>query len=543
MAEAQRRRRLATLEEYLSSMAAGNPAWRQKAVQKNDTFIGRLEREDGRGRSEGVQCRPSPPQAPDSGAPAPPVQLLWSPEEGRHLVASRDIAAGEEIFREPPLVLTPRPYAEPVCLACLAPLKADWSGCGGCGAPLCSPPCDGELHGAAECCLMAGLGLQQDRGQLLLLNQLLTTTRTLLLLQEAPQAGHIVEAMQSNTEKRRRSGVAQAMEKRVMEGLKRLGMKEEEGVVRHICGVFDTNAFVVDGGRALLPLAALMNHHCGANTQHWFHRGMLVVRAARSIPKGEALTNTYTPVLWGNRARAAYLASSKLFTCRCERCLDPRELGSHLSSVRCRQCQGGVLTPPSSPAETVWRCEGCGESVAAAAVEAMVRAAATMAKGAVGDPAELLAVTCQLSRLVGERHYVTVGAKYALIEAIMAGRLQDVPGADLRRVVDLCGDLLHIADLLDPGLSRLRGVLLLEQVRAAAELLRRQTAGDFSAVSSVTDNEEDATITATSIACDFTCDEKVPSQLSLIQDLQAEGKAENEEEEAKVKEDGKEGSH
>ncbi|XP_045120151.1 SET domain-containing protein SmydA-8-like isoform X2 [Portunus trituberculatus] len=520
MAEAQRRRRLATLEEYLSSLAAGNPAWRHKAMQKNDTFIGRLEREDCRGRSEGVHCRPAPSQAPDSGASAPPVQLLWSPEEGRHLVASRDIAAGEDIFREPPLVLTPRPHPEPVCLACLAPLKADWSGCEGCGAPLCSPPCDGELHVVSECGMLAGLGLQQDRDQLLPLNQLLTTTRTLLLLQEAPQAGHVIEAMQSNVEKRQRSVVAQAMEKRVMEGLRRLGMEEEEGVVRHICGVFDTNAFAVDGGRALLPLAALMNHHCSANTQHWFHRGTLVVRAARNIPKGEAITNTYTPVLWGNRARAAYLASSKLFTCRCERCLDPRELGSHLSSVRCRQCQGGVLLPPSSPAETVWQCESCGENVAAAAVEAMVRAAATMAKGAVGDAEELQAVVCQMTRLVGECHYVTVGAKHSLVETIMAGRLHDVSGADLRRVVDLCGDLLHIADLLEPGLSRLRGVLLLEQVRAAAELLRRQTAADFSAISSVTDTEETTatiTSTSTSTAFDITCDESAPSQLSLIQ--------------------------
>lgn len=278
MAEA-RRRRLATLEEYLFSLAVGNPAWQQKMVQRNDTFSGRLQREDGYDRGEGVQCHTSPSPVPGVGASGPPIHIRWSSEEGRHLVAARDIAAGEEVFREAPLVLSPRPDKAPVCLACLAPLRADWPACGGCGAPLCTPPCDGGLHGAAECSLLAGLGMWQDRGQLLLLNQLLTPIRTLLLLQTAPETGPVVEALQSNMEKRRRAGVGQAAEKRVVEALSRLGVEDDEGVVRHICGVFDTNAFVVGGGRALLPLAALMNHDCGANTQHWFYRGVLVVRA------------------------------------------------------------------------------------------------------------------------------------------------------------------------------------------------------------------------------------------------------------------------
>lgn len=522
--EEVRRRRVATLEEYLSTLATGNPSWQQKTVQRNDTFSSRLQREDGCGRGEGVHCRTAPPQAPGVEASGPPVRIQWSPEEGRHLVAARDIAAGEEVFREAPLVLAPRPDKAPVCLACLAPMKADWPACGGCGAPLCTPPCDGELHDAAECCLLAGLGLRQDRGQLLLVNQLLTPIRTLLLLQAAPEVAPVVEALQSNVEKRRRAGVGQATEKRVVEALSRLGLEDDEGVVRHICGVFDTNAFVMGGGRALLPLAALMNHDCGANTQHWFSHGVLVVRAARVIPEGTAVTNTYTPVLWGTRARAAYLASSKLFICRCARCRDPHELGSNLSSVRCRQCQGGLLPPPAT-SEAVCQCDNCGASVAAAAVETMVRAAATAATGAVGDAVELQAVVRQLSRLVGDDHYVTVGAKHALVEATMTRPPQDVSSSDLQRVLDLCADLLRLADLLDPGFSRFRGVLLLEKVRAAAELLKRETAG-YSSVSSVTPTEEaasaDLTTTAAAAAanCDARSEKRESGQSSFIPCLQ-----------------------
>lgn len=77
------------------------------------------------------------------------------------------------------------------------------------------------------------------------------------------------------------------------------------------------------------------------------------------------------------------------------------------------------MSPPTTLGAD-WQCEGCGAGVAAAAVEAMIRAAAVAAKGAVGDDTALQAVVGQLSRLVGEKHYVTTGAKSALLEAIMA---------------------------------------------------------------------------------------------------------------------------
>ena len=37
---------------------------------------------------------------------------------GSHLVACKDIAAGDVILREEPLVLGPKQITEPVCLAC-----------------------------------------------------------------------------------------------------------------------------------------------------------------------------------------------------------------------------------------------------------------------------------------------------------------------------------------------------------------------------------------------------------------------------------------
>lgn len=272
--------RLAVLEKYLSFVKGDIPAWWLKVVPQQNTFSGRLEKEYDSQMDKGEKRLASDTTIPTvSGVSGVPVQIRVSPEEGRYLVAARDIAAGEVMFRESPLLLTPRPDSVPVCLACHTSLKSEWLACKRCSSPLCSPPCNGELHDSTECELLASLGLKRDKKNLLLLNHLLTPLRTLLLLQKAPEVGSLLGALQSNTKKRQQVGFAQEIDKLVIDTLRLLSVKEEESVVRYICGVFETNAFMVKGGRALLPLAALMNHNCCANTQHWYTHGALVVRA------------------------------------------------------------------------------------------------------------------------------------------------------------------------------------------------------------------------------------------------------------------------
>ncbi len=57
--------------------------------------------------------------------------------EGRHMVASRDIKAGELIVQELPCSLGPGHFTAPVCLGCYK--FVDGSAlCSRCGWPLCS---------------------------------------------------------------------------------------------------------------------------------------------------------------------------------------------------------------------------------------------------------------------------------------------------------------------------------------------------------------------------------------------------------------------
>lgn len=73
----------------------------------------------------------------------------------RHMVAARDIKAGEVIFVEQPLNFGPSENTVPVCLGCYAPVSPGGPVCADCGFPLCSPIC-GQVsdHKDYECRLL-----------------------------------------------------------------------------------------------------------------------------------------------------------------------------------------------------------------------------------------------------------------------------------------------------------------------------------------------------------------------------------------------------
>ena len=70
---------------------------------------------------------------------------------GRVIKASRDIAAGEEIFREKEMVIGPSRSIPPVCLGCGRRVNG-LVRCTGCRWPLCNLSCSElDLHTAEEC--------------------------------------------------------------------------------------------------------------------------------------------------------------------------------------------------------------------------------------------------------------------------------------------------------------------------------------------------------------------------------------------------------
>ena len=82
----------------------------------------------------------------------------------------------------------------------------------------------------------------------------------------------------------------------------------------------------------------------------------LNVRATMSIPAGSQLYSCYTFTLSGTIDRQQHLMEGKYFKCRCERCLDPTELGTFFSAVKCSECFFGDATSSDPLGEF---CEFC----------------------------------------------------------------------------------------------------------------------------------------------------------------------------------------
>ncbi|XP_069957592.1 uncharacterized protein [Cherax quadricarinatus] len=409
------------------------------------------------------------------------VEIQWSPPYGRYLVAARDIDAGEVILREKPLLIVPRINSEPTCLACMKPLGKDWEGCNLCGGPLCSPHCAGTYHGKKECILICRIGIKNSQNIescIKQLNILLGPLRVLLMFQESPETTELFFALQSHEKERRKMHISRFVEEHVVRAMETLlGLEVDSGVVHRVCGVLDTNAFELSldqcrQGRAIFILSSMMNHSCLSNAQRWYSEGNMVVRASVDISKGTPLFISYTQSLWGTRARRAHLSVSKMFLCKCKRCLDSTELGSHMSSIPCRECQGLVVPPDDSC--SYWTCTLCGKRIDANATESLVRAGAiAMNHLPKDDTAGATLILEHLKRQLGDNHYIVAQIKYAVVQAIINRPLKDVTSRDLTRVVTLTKELITLATIIEPGITRFRGLLLLEQTRAWSEILQR----------------------------------------------------------------------
>lgn len=97
-----------------------------------------------------------------------------------------------------------------------------------------------------------------------------------------------------------------------------------------------------------------MNHNCVSNTAHSIDPDdsyRVYLRAAVAVPAGGELYGSYTHALLPTLLRREHLLESKHFACACNRCSDPTELGTHMSSLKCSKCDNGVVLPLDSLGE------------------------------------------------------------------------------------------------------------------------------------------------------------------------------------------------
>lgn len=360
------------------------------------------------------------------------VAVEFSAKYGRYLVVTRDVQAGEMLLQEAPLLVVPKVGTEPFCLCCLVPLQQKWIGCRRCGGPLCSFECSGKHHGFKECEVLRRMGLKQAPhidALIKELNLILGPLRLFLQIQESSVAQKVFMCLESHAAQRCKLAVGRFVEENIAGSLRqRLGLDMAPDVVQRLCGVLDTNCYELtmnNGGhcRALFPVAAMINHSCVPNAHWWFSQGRISVQAAEDISQGCPVLINYTHTLWGTRARSIQLTTCKMFTCKCQRCLDPTELGTHLSSLHCLSCKGGMMVPPVDSCHD-WVCQSCGNTLRDATVEAMVGAAATtLTRLKTEDVTTVAAIISHLRRMLGPQHYMVLQAHYCHLEIVFSRSL------------------------------------------------------------------------------------------------------------------------
>uniref|UniRef100_A0A1B6CVY0 MYND-type domain-containing protein n=1 Tax=Clastoptera arizonana TaxID=38151 RepID=A0A1B6CVY0_9HEMI len=415
-----------------------------------------------------------------------PFEVKSSSNSGRYLTASREIKIDENLIVESSIVLGPKIVdPEPVCLGCLRPQTGPVR-CPNCLWPVCSAQCPGlfDAHKHAAECMILSIRRGKHSESKNFRYEIITPLRCLILQRKNPHKWKQIMSMEAHMDKRGlETDTYRYIDKNIAKHLQSeylskldsdlLGNTTTE-VIHRLCGVLDVNALNVRIGNSdligLYPTASLLSHSCLPNTKHTFTDMKITVSASSKIEKGELLTLTYTPVLWGTQARRDHLSATKYISCVCERCTDPTELNTYFSALKCLSeseevpCSGYHL--PTSPLDddALWACNKCSITLTAEEVNSVVTSLGNevefvmhlgLKKPLIDDLEDLLKKLCTL---LHPQHYLCYTVCHSLIQLYghqPGFQHKELPQHLLERKAELCRKLLNITFTLDPGKCRL----------------------------------------------------------------------------------------
>ncbi|XP_055845262.1 SET domain-containing protein SmydA-8 [Episyrphus balteatus] len=432
-----------------------------------------------------VSSSTTPEEEPENDLP---YKVEISEVMGRYLVASRNLEAGEPIIEELPLAIGPSANSEAVCLGCYIPVKLTLSQykCSECKWPLCSPECRGigqvTGHTSYECKflkeknsavdLLATASLTTIKS----LYELILPIRILLMKTHRPDDYNVILSMEAHLKLRRLNNVLwEHYQKTIVNKLRddwnTKDYSEED--IHTICGIIDVNCFEIGQNsakaRAIFPSAFLLSHDCVPNTAHTDHPKTfsILLRTSRKIKKGESITLSYAYTLQGTFKRRDFMHAGKLFWCQCKRCSDPTELKTDCSTLVCPECsKGSVRSSNPLDQEADWKCDRCSYKLCAKSLENLLDKLNNELESI--DPHDVNGLEGFLKKyqnILRPNHYLLLSAKYSLCQVY--GRtdgylIHEMSLEDIKRKEKYCRDFLSVIDVLEPGLTRLRGLIMYE---------------------------------------------------------------------------------
>lgn len=422
-----------------------------------------------------------------------PFSVLIHPIYGRYLAATRDIKAGEVLLKEAPMLVGPKQKSGPICVGCHRATRD--TRCSKCSYPVCGPACQTTKYHKLECDVLRAapkpVTLDDSTSQLHPAYSCIMALRCILTKTHDPKTWQLINTMQDHVADIKKGDLYQFFMANVVDYIRKYLKYDEvpENDVLKMCGILTTNSFEVKHNgsrvRGLYNIASKMAHSCLANTKHVFEDDLTVVFIATvKIPKGTSITTNYTQVLWNTMARRQHLKMLKFFLCECPRCSDATELGTQLSTLVCDACgKGSILSKEPLNIDGVWACSNCPNVLSSKQVRwgdaVLFRELRELDKS---SPTKIESFLEKYKKALHPQHRFFAEAKYALIK--MYGntpgcRYRDMSRSQLESKVQWCRELLDLSGVLDPGLSLLRGSVLLELQAAIVALAKHLLSNDI----------------------------------------------------------------
>eukprot|EP00092_Neocalanus_flemingeri_P042777 GFUD01046913.1.p1 GENE.GFUD01046913.1~~GFUD01046913.1.p1 ORF type:complete len:413 (+),score=129.07 GFUD01046913.1:32-1270(+) len=384
------------------------------------------------------------------------VQGQAADQGGRHLVATTDIPAGQLVIREDPVFIGPRRTAGRVCMVCCqGELLVS---CHRCGLLLCqqcsSAPPSCSLH-TRECSLLSQvspLALHECES----VHSLVCVAR--LLLTEG------WDQLEGQVDCRAGTQAWEVIENCVVPVLMKIKGVDGRPVftkerIHLAAGVIDTNAFELKVHtknkkatlRCLYTQAARLNNSCVPNCTKEFSGDSLEIYTSQPVVAGTQLTICYTGLLQPSCVRQQIFRQSKHFQCGCQRCKDPTECGTYLSSILCPVC-GGLVSPDM--------CQSCGHVCTAELQSSVTQLAEEMARSLLvgSDCVQLREGLLDLRAVLSCNHHILTRVKQVFIQH--AGQCR--PCRSHPSYLACSVEMLQLINKLQPGhtLARLDETIL-----------------------------------------------------------------------------------
>ncbi|TRY61892.1 hypothetical protein TCAL_06674 [Tigriopus californicus] len=314
-----------------------------------------------------------------------PFRIKESAEVGRFIVASKDILPGEVIFEEEVVVAGPNQETIPICLFCHEEVDCEFL-CSSCGYPFCNDHCLTNCDHELECQILSVAHNKEKKNVFRpsVINResyhVILPLRLLLSQQKKPYGYNMVNRLMDHNQERQKFPYWEESQVKVVDLIRNAhdqGNEIPEEKLHRIVGILEVNAYELyasatgAGFRGIFCVGSLLSHSCIANTTHMWSKSPPFVNkciASVSIKQGTEICSKYVHPATGTWNRRQELKSGWFFECRCDRCADPTESGSSLSTIVCKTCQMEENDSqmswalPKDPLSwfTNWICHTCG---------------------------------------------------------------------------------------------------------------------------------------------------------------------------------------